>query len=461
MRLREISALSVLLVVALLAVAFGPQGAVAIGESAPSAVATSAIVAHEWPAFRGDGSGVSAETDLPTVWSSTENVVWKSAIVGRGSSSPIVWGNRIFLTTAVEGSEVPDAEAPEHMIGGRPFLHPESLGANREHTFQVIALDATDGTVIWNRTAHVGTPYDNRHSGGSFASPTAVTDGEHVYAYFGAQGVYAYDFDGELLWQADIGKISAFGVGVGTSPVLFENLLIIQADRGEGEDSAIVALSKATGEEVWRRRRPIEASWSTPVLTEWNGRLELITNGNELAISYDPASGEELWRAKGVESNAIHLPLVGGGLVIMTSGYPKKVIKAIHLGADGELDEADHLAWSYAKGTAYVPSNLLYDGLLYLLSDNGVLTCLDAATGEVIYEGGRMPTPQRYMASPVAFDGKILIVSADGDVFVVKAGREFEVLRTNSIAEPISTTPALSGGRIYIRGEQHLYAIGS
>lgn len=412
-----------------------------------------------WPGWRGpDGSGVASAAGFPLEWGPQKNVLWKTEIEGRGHSSPVVWGERIFLTTAIEGEVIPGAKAPVHYMNGEEFLHPDSVGADRSHTFKVLALDARDGAILWERTPYQGRVYDNRHRAGSYASPSAATDGERVYAYFGAQGVYAYDVSGEPLWSQNIGDIKTVGLGVGTSPVLYRDLIVIQADQDSGEDSFIVALDKKTGEEVWKVPRPTQATFTTPVVaTDAAGRDQLVTAGTELVIAYDPATGEELWRAPGLESNAIHVPLVGDGMVIVTAGYPSKVVKALRLSAESE-DE--RLLWSYNKGTGYVVSNLLYQGRLYLTNDDGVLTCLDAATGEILYEGGRTPAGGRYMASLVAADGKILMVNRDGDATFVKAGPEHEVLATSSIDEPVYATPAIVDGRVYIRGERHLWAIG-
>lgn len=428
----------------------------------PSATLAGALGEGNWPALRGaDGRGISAETGLPTSWSATENIAWKIALPGRGHSSPIVWDDRIFVTTAVKGDEVAGHSAVKHTFNGQPFLHPDSTDATFKHEYRLLAIDAGSGKIVWNRLAAEMAPFDDRHRAGSFASPTAVTDGERVYAYFGTPGLFAYDFDGELVWSAELGRMATLGMGVGTSPVLYDGLVIVQADIEHGDDSFIAAFAADSGEEVWRVARPVEVSWTTPLLVEHEGRSELVTAGNQWLISYDPKSGRELWRVKGLESNAIHRPLSHDDLVILTAGYPTKVVKAVRLGGEGDLTGTDHVAWTYNKGTAYVTSNLSYDGLVYLTADNGVITCLDADTGEVVYEGGRMPVPQRFFSSAVAYEGKFLMPGQDGEVFVIRAGPEFEVLGTNSMGEQIWTTPAISSGRIYIRTLEHLWAIGA
>lgn len=258
------------------------------------------------------------------------------------------------------------------------------------------------------------------------------------------------------MWKTVV-PFKTLGLGTGTSPVLFGNLVIIQRDEDEGKESVIAAYDKKTGGEVWKTRRPVQISWSTPALVSVEGRTELVTNGSEFAIAYDPATGRELWRTTGVESNAIHTPLVGKGLVIMTAGYPAKKVIAIRPGA---VAASRRVAWEYSKGTGYVLSNILYGDYVYLLTDSGVITCLDAATGAVQYEGGRPPVASRFMGSPVAYGGLIALTSEDGDTFMVKAGPSHVVVRTNTVGEPVYSSPALANGRIYIRGERHLFAIG-
>jgi outer membrane protein assembly factor BamB len=245
----------------------------------------------------------------------------------------------------------------------------------------------------------------------------------------------------------------------GTSPVLYENLVILQCDEENGEKSFIVALDKKTGKEVWKAPRKVQASWATPLIVRAGKRTELITSGNEWVISYDPKTGKELWTAKGHESNAIPTPVAGLGMVFITAGFPVKQTKAITLGGSGDITSSG-VSWTYGKGMAYVPSPILYGDYLYLTTDRGILTCLDAKTGKVIYEGGRVPIPATFTASPVAFEGKILLTSEDGDTFVIKAGPQHAVVATNSLGEPVYASPAISDGMIFIRGEKNLFAIG-
>lgn len=421
-----------------------------------------AAAAGNWPQWRGpDGSGISSEKNLPDEWSATKNIKWKTPIEGRGHSSPIVWGNRIFLTTAIEGAVVPGAKGVKHMDGDKEFLHPDSVGADRKHTFKVICLDGDSGKVLWEAVAWEGTPYDNRHRKSSYAASTPATDGERVYAFFGTEGLFAYDFKGKLKWKAQLGNLGTVGMGTGTSPILFENLVIVQCDEENGAASFIVALDKKTGKEVWRTPRKVQVSWSTPLLARTATRAELITSGTESVIAYDPATGKELWRHKGVESNAIPSPVANSEMVFLVAGFPAKIAMAIRLGGSGDLTGTASVPWKYTKGTAYVPSPILYGDYLYLTTDRGILTCIDSKTGEIKYEGGRIPIPATFTASPVAFEGKILLTSEDGDTFIVKAGPKHEVVGTNSLGEPVYASPAIANGRIFIRGEKHIYCIGS
>jgi outer membrane protein assembly factor BamB len=420
------------------------------------------LEAGNWPQWRGpDGRGVSDERSVPLEWSAETHIAWKAPIPGQGHSQPIVWGDHIFLTAAIEGDVVPGAKAVTHLDEGKEFLHPDSVGAERKHTLKVVALESRTGRIRWERTAWEGTPFDNRHKRSSYAAPTPVTDGKLVYAWFGSEGLYAFDFTGALAWKRSLGGVRTLGMGTGTSPVLHRDLLILQCDEDGGDKSFIVALDRKNGREVWRAPRKVQVSWSTPVVVKApSGREELVTSGTELIVAYDPRTGRELWRTAGVQSNAIPSPVFGHGLVILSAGYPAKKVIAVRLGGSGDLTGTAQIAWTYDKGTAYVPSPILVGDYVYLMTDSGIMTCLDAKTGEVRYEGGRPPNPARFMASMVAVGDVILQTSDAGDVYVIRAGPKHEVIRTNSIGEPVFASPAIANGRIYLRGTTHLYAIG-
>lgn len=413
-----------------------------------------------WAQWRGpDGQGVSSEKGLPTEWSDTQNIAWKTPIPGRCFSSPIIWGRHIFLTTVIEGDLVPGAQAVTHYFEKEEFKHPDAVGGDRKYTFRVLALDRDTGKILWERTAYDGIVYDSRHRKGSYGASTPITDGKYVYAWFGSEGAYCYDFNGKLIWQTSVGKIGTLGLGVSTSPVLYENLLILQCDEDNGEKSFITALDKRTGRQVWKVPRKVQVGWATPVLAKIGNHTELVTSGTENIIAYAPATGKELWRSKGLESYVVPTPLVGHGLVVATVGAHVKRAVALRLGTSDDISETERLAWQYDKGTAYVPSSILYGDYVYLMTDRGIITCLEAKTGKIVYEGGRVPVPATFTASPVAFDDVILLTSEDGDTYVLKAGPKHEIIRTNSLNEPVFASPAIAAGRIFIRGAKHLYCI--
>ena len=428
-----------------------------------TAFASAAFADPNWPQWRGpDGQGISVETGLPTEWSATRNVKWKTPIAGRGHSSPIVWGKKIFLTTALDGQVIPGRTAgvTHKLSDGTDFVHPDAVGANLNHTFKVICIDRGTGKILWERVAYEGPVKDSRHKVASFASSTPATDGKLVFAFFGSEGQYAYDYSGKLVWKRYLGTIGTASVGYGVSPILYESLVIMLCDDSGGH-SFIAAFDKKTGKEAWRVARQVDITWSTPVLVHTGKRTELVTAAAEAIISYDPATGKELWRHKGLESNAVPTPVVSKDLVVLTSGSPLKIALALRAGGSGDVTGTASLLWSYNKGTAYVPSPILYGEYVYLMTGNGSISCLDAQTGKVEYEGARVPKATMFLASPVAFEGKILLTSEEGDTFILKAGPKHEVLRTNSLGEPVYASPAIADGRIFMRGEHNLYAIGN
>jgi outer membrane protein assembly factor BamB len=364
----------------------------------------------------------------------------------------------VFLTTDIEGDVLPGAGPVKHKLEGQPFVHPDSVGGNRKHTLKVLAYEGTSGKLLWERTAYEGEVFDDTHRFNTYASPTPVTDGSAVYVWFDSQGLYKYDFDGNLLWSASLGGIATLGVGYGGSPVLFEDLILLLCDQDEGEHSFLAAVSTHDGKLRWKLDRKNQITWTTPLLLESGGRKQLIVPSTEDVVAYDPRTGKEIWRTEGLAGNVVHTPVTGHGMVYVSTGYPNKKTMGIRLTpSPGEA----RVAWRYEKGTGYIPSPILYGDYLYLLTGAGLLTCLDAHTGEPKYEARRFPAPSQFVASPVAFDGKVLITSQDGDTYVVRAGPEHEILASNPLGEPVFASLALAGDSVYIRGEKHVYRIRS
>lgn len=417
---------------------------------------------ENWPQWRGPaGRGVASGSGYAEEWSPEKNIAWKATVEGRGHSSPVIWGSHLFLTTSIKGEHVPGHTAPDHLdFNLKPgYLHPDSEAVDYKHTLKVLAYDALTGKLRWDRTAYDGLMYDNRHRSNTYASSTIATDGKLLYAFFEAAGVYAYDYSGTLVWKASVGTIAKAGMGPGTSPVIWEDLLILQCDQEMGAGSAIVALDRFTGKEVWRTGRTTRRSWATPLIVQAGGRQELIASGAEMVAAYDPRTGKELWRGPGVQSHPIPSAVAGHGLIYLTAGSAAKRAIAIRPGGNGDITGTDHVVWRYQKGTAYTASPVLHGDYLYLMSDAGIITCLDAKTGAVVYEGGRPPVPATFRSSLAAFAENILQTSEEGETFVIRAGPKHEVLRTNSVGEPVWASLAFAQGTIYIRGDRHLFAI--
>jgi outer membrane protein assembly factor BamB len=418
--------------------------------------------ANHWEQWRGPGgAGVSTDENLPERWSATENITWKTEVPGRGFSSPVVWGDRVFLTTSIEGPILPGVKGATHIYLGQIFVHPDSVGADRSYQLFVLCFDAKNGRSLWQRLAYEGPVFEQRHKSNSYATPTPLVDGECVYAYFGSEGLYAYDLEGNLQWKMSPGNLPALGIGVAGSPAMDRERIFLQCDLEERQQSFVAAVDKRTGTEVWRTPRDansgeVTAGWVSPLLVRGDSRNELVLAGSKMLIGYDPAAGKELWHStKGVLGIPLASPVAGLGMVFASAGVPDKRVLAVPLGRAGEIAEK----WSYSKGAGYVPSPILYGDYLYVMNDRGLLTCLDARTGNPVYEDKRPPEPGDYLASPVAFAGKIFITNTEGDTFVIQAGREHGVLRKNSLGEPVYASFALAAGSIFIRAERHLYRI--
>ena len=412
---------------------------------------------NDWPGWRGPASdGVSKAKGFPLTWGADSNIAWKVPVEGRGHSSPVISGDRLFITTDIEGETIPGAAAVKHILEGKPFVHPEAVGANREHTLKVLCYDTRDGKLLWDRVAYRGPAFDDVARFNTFASPTVVTDGKGVYAYFESQGLYKYDFKGKLIWAMSLGGIATLGVGTGVSPVLAGDKVVILADQDEGENSFIAAVSKSDGKLAWKFARKNALTWTTPFVIVLGKTRQIVVPSTEDVVSYDAANGKEIWKTEGLGSNVVHTPVMGHGMLFVSAGYPKKKTMAIRLQpAAGE----SRIAWRYEKGTGYIPSPVLLGDYLYIMTDSGLLTCLDAHTGTPRYEGKRFKTPGRFTGPLVAADGMLFITSDDGDTHVVKAGAEYQVLSDNSLGEPVYTCLAPVDGSIYMRSAKHLFCI--
>jgi len=397
----------------------------------------------DWAYWRGRNADGMAVGDAPLRWSDTQNIRWKAAIPGSGHSSPVVWGDRIFLTTAVPA-------APSRG-GARDLV---------EHRFVVLCYDRQTGKQVWERVARVAVPHESYHSTyGSFASNAPVTDGKHVYAFFGSRGLYAYTTDGSLVWQKDFGALTMFMTfGEGAWTWLEGHTLLVVLDH-EG-DSFLVALDAATGRERWRASRAGNTNWSGPYVTAVNGRKQVIVSATREVVAYDFESGKRVWWARGLGQNTIPQPVAANGLVFVMSGYRNPNLMAIRLGREGDLTGTDAIVWQNARGNSYTPSPVLHDGILYALTDAGMLSAFDAATGTAHYLQQRLPKPYQFKASPVGANGRLYLASESDDVIVVRMGPTFEVLATNTLdGHTFIASPAIVDGEIYLRSTTTLFAI--
>jgi outer membrane protein assembly factor BamB len=411
----------------------------------------------DWARWRGPNEDGMARGDAPLHWSGSRNVAWRAPIAGRGHSSPILWGDKIFVTTAVPTGSAPAAEpAPAQGRRGPGG----GAGAGREHRFMVLCLDRNSGKVLWERVATVATPHEGYHFRyGSFASNTPVTDGKHLYAFFGSRGLYAYDLNGKLAWKREFPPMRMrLSFGEGAAPLLDGDTLYLKFDQEQG--SYLLAVDKRTGKDLWRVDRDERSSWSQPLAVTHNGRKQIIVSATNKVRSYDPASGKVIWECAGLGSNVIPNPVRFEDMVLVMSGHRDPNLLAIRLGREGDLSGTDAIVWTNNRGNSYSASPVLDDGKLYFVSDSGMLSCLNARTGEPYYRQQRLPKAYNFKSSPVGANGKLYLASEDGDVVVVKMGENYEVLATNNMGdETFIATPAIAGGSLYLRSQDTLYCI--
>lgn len=424
---------------------------------AATAVPYSASGPGDWPYWRGPNADGMAVGDAPLKWSDTENVKWKTDIPGLGNSSPVIWGDQIFLTTAIPTGVAAATAAPSVPAGRGPG----GGGPLVEHKFDVLSLDRRTGKILWQRTAKIATPHEGAHQQyGSFASNSPVTDGKYVYAFFGSRGVYCYDLKGTLVWQRDFGiqlrMKMAFGEGM--APVLAGDKLILVFDH-EG-DSFIVALDTATGKDVWKVARDEKTNWAAPLVVDYKGRTQIVVAATKKVRAYDLKDGSLIWQCTGLGANTIPQPARLGDLVFVMSGYQNPKLMAIRLGREGDLTGTDAVVWSETRGLSYTPSPVVFDGKLYALTDTGMLSCFNAQTGQPYYHQARLPKAYSFKSSPVGVNGKLYMASENEDVIVVRMGETFEVLATNTMKdETFIATPAIAGGEIYLRSQKRLYCV--
>jgi outer membrane protein assembly factor BamB len=420
-----------------------------------------ALSDNRWPQFRGPGAlGVAEDPDLPDAWSATENVTWKTDIPGTGWSSPIVWGDNIFVTTVISAVE---GEKPKKGL----YFGGERKAATDPHRWVVYCVDWKTGRIRWEREVQTGLPPGPRHLKNTYASETPVTDGERLYAYFGNVGLFCFDMSGKKLWEKRWkSSPTRYGWGTAASPVLYKDRIYILNDNDE--KSFMAALDKKSGEEIWQISRDEGTNWSTPYIWENELRTEIITAGTRRVRSYD-LNGKLLWELAGMSSIAIPTPFSKHGLVYIASGYvgdQHRPVYAIRPGASGDISLKQgetankYIAWYQPQGGPYNPSPLVYGDYYYTLLDRGFFTCHDAKTGKEIYAKVRIdPGVNAFTSSPWAYNGKIFCLSEDGDVFVIQAGPEFKLVRKNSLDEMCMATPAIARGSLIIRTASKLYRI--
>ena len=413
-----------------------------------------------WPQWRGPGAmGIAPNANPPLKWSEQKHIRWKIAIPGCGHASPIVWDKQIFVLTAIATDQVVAVKEKKPLASWQRRMGIST--PDRIYKFVIIAIDRSNGKILWQRTACQEAPHEGIHRDGSWASNSPVTDGEHVYAYFGSRGLYCFDMSGKLIWQKKLGNMSikrSFGEGI--SPALYGNAIVVNWDH-EGQ-CFIIALDKKTGKQLWKIDRDEVTSWATPLIIEYQGKRQVIVSASKRVRSYDLANGTLIWQCGGMTYNVVPSPVIGNGMVYVTSGFRGNALLAIRLDqAKGDITASKAIAWSYKKHTPYVPSPLLYGDCLYILKHNsGIISCLDAKTGRVNYSCQRLPKISGVYASPVAAQGRIYLLGRNGVTVVIANGPRFKVLATNTLADKFSASPAIVARKIFVRGYRHLYCIG-
>ncbi|MEE8584879.1 MAG: PQQ-binding-like beta-propeller repeat protein [Acidobacteriota bacterium] len=408
-----------------------------------------------WPQWRGPlGTGVAPDADPPVEWSESKNIRWKLALPGKGHSTPIIWGDRVFITAAV-----PYGSPLEPRYDRAPGAH-DSQPITHHHEFVALAVSRRDGKILWQRTLHKELPHEGGHYTGSLASNSPVTDGQHLFAFFGSRGLYCLDLDGRLVWERDLGEMQTLHAhGEGSSPALYKDTLVVNWDH-EGQ-SFVVAFDKRTGKQRWKAARDEVTSWAAPIVVEHEGKPQVIVSGTNRLRGYDLATGRVIWECAGLSRNVVASPVAAQGMVYAASSYDKRALLAIRLkGAQGDITGTSQVVWTRNQRTPYVPSPLLYEGWLYFLRHyQGILSRLNAKTGEEPTGPFRLAGIRNVYASPVGAAGRVYITGLDGTTLVLSHGDVPEVLALNRLNDSFSASAAVVERELYLRGQQYLYCI--
>jgi outer membrane protein assembly factor BamB len=426
----------------------------------------SGLLAQNWPSFRGpEGKGLADGLNPPIEWDVDLplNILWRTPIPGLSHSSPIIWEDRIFVATVVSGDPNPDFRRAFALMGAEAATSSKDTA---RQSWRLYCLDKKNGEIRWEKVVYEGIPKSKRHPKNSHLSQTPATNGEYVVVYLGSEGLYCFDMEGNLQWNQDLGlMIHPMGWGFGSSPIIYEGLTIVQADHSE--NSFIAAFDLETGEKVWSTPRNVITSWATPTIYEGKMRTELLTNGTDFLVAYDPITGKELWSIEGTSRQSIPTPFEADGLFYFFSGFHSVgPMFAVKPGGNGDITPAKgdssspYVAWKMERGAPEIPTPIVYGEYLYVVSNNGILSCYRAKTGERVYRERMGGVGGAFAASLVAADGRIYLTSEDGEIYVIKAGPTYELLALNSMGEVCLATPAVSKDMIVIRTQHHLFGIG-
>lgn len=425
---------------------------------------------HHWRGPLANGAAVNANP--PLTWNESDNIRWKVPVPGLGHATPIIWDDKIFIQTAIKVAKTEEEESEDQTesVDDNPFsgFLPQEQGNrgrgdNRDvdtYQFRLITYNRSDGSILWEKTLCEEAPHEGMHSHSSFASNSPVTDGEHIYAYFGSRGLYCLDLTGDLIWEKDLGNMRKAGTfGEGSCPVIHGNMIVVLQD--QENQSFIVALDKRTGDEIWRMNRDERTTWTSPIVVEHNGISQVIVPATNRTRSYDLKNGEVLWECSGMTRNVIPSPLYTDGHVYVISGFRGSSLQAIDLDiADGEITGTDAVVWEYNRDTPYVPSPMLSGDIIYFLKGNtNVLSAIDRNTGTIHYKNKRVSGIGGVYSSIAGAADRVYVASRNGTVTVLKDGPEYAVIAENKLDDSFNASPAFVGNELYLRGAKYLYCI--